>query len=282
MTLCGVCNTEIHENEGHRISATEFRQIVVNGFNPFTEHIPISGEVSEQSKDTQYQQWQAHVLASNTDKVLCNRCYDIAKRYSAKHITEGAEIVDVHATYQRVQRTVEAPSSKMSKFRALKLEISITIVLLIVFGLYLMGNREVFTQFDIYYAFMSTIPFCGIMALSITLVVTLGEMDLSFPSVLAFSALLFGKVFESLVNKWPEHPWDCGGSLFCCGYFGRVAQCFVDCADRDSVTGRNHWDPVFFPRFGLCNCSRKRSALGESPRDGLLQVNGGPHFVREV
>jgi simple sugar transport system permease protein len=62
----------------------------------------------------------------------------------------------------------------------------------------------VFTRFDIYYSFMSTIPFFGIMALSLTLVVTLGQMDLSFPSVLAFSAWVFGKVFEIAVNKWPE------------------------------------------------------------------------------
>ena len=90
----------------------------------------------------------------------------------------------------------------IAKLRALKLEISITIVLLAVFLLFLTGNPTVFTRFDIYYSFMSTIPFFGIMALSLTLVVTLGQMDLSFPSVLAFSALMFGKVFEIAVNKY--------------------------------------------------------------------------------
>ena len=49
---------------------------------------------------------------------------------------------------------------------------------------------------------MSTIPFFGIMALAMTLVVTLGEMDLSFPSVLALSALVFGKVFMLTGNIW--------------------------------------------------------------------------------
>lgn len=89
-----------------------------------------------------------------------------------------------------------------AKLRALKLEISITIVLGSVFLLFIIGNPLVFTRFDIYYAFMSTIPFFGIMALALTLVVTLGQMDLSFPSVLAFSAWVFGKVFEKTGNIW--------------------------------------------------------------------------------
>lgn len=90
----------------------------------------------------------------------------------------------------------------VAKLRALKLEISITVVLGSVFLLFLIGNPMVFTRFDIYYSFMSTIPFFGIMALALTFVVTLGEMDLSFPSVLAFSAWVFGKVFEITGNIW--------------------------------------------------------------------------------
>ncbi|PIE33638.1 sugar ABC transporter permease [candidate division KSB3 bacterium] len=90
----------------------------------------------------------------------------------------------------------------VAKLRALKLEISITVVLGSVFLLFLIGNPKVFTGFDIYYSFMSTIPFFGVMALALTFVVTLGEMDLSFPSVLAFSAWVFGKVLTSTGNIW--------------------------------------------------------------------------------
>ena len=71
-----------------------------------------------------------------------------------------------------------------------------------IFMLFIIGNPKVFTRFDIYYSFMSTIPFFGIMALAMTPVVTLGEMDLSFPSVLAVSALVFGKVFTVTGNIW--------------------------------------------------------------------------------
>lgn len=86
--------------------------------------------------------------------------------------------------------------------RAWKLEISITFVLISVFLLFLIGNPMVFTRFDIYYSFMSSIPFFGILSLALTLVVVLGHMDLSFPSVLAFSAWMFGKIFEKTGNIW--------------------------------------------------------------------------------
>lgn len=86
--------------------------------------------------------------------------------------------------------------------RETKIEISIGIVFLLVYLLFLLGNPAVFTRFDIYYSFMSTIPFIGILALAMTFVVTLGEMDLSFPSVLAFSAWVFGKVLEVAGNVW--------------------------------------------------------------------------------
>ena len=91
---------------------------------------------------------------------------------------------------------------KTAKARQAKLELSIAAVLAGIYLLFVIGNPKVFTRFDIYYSFMSTIPFFGIMALAMTLVVTLGEMDLSFPSVLALTALVFGKVFMASSNIW--------------------------------------------------------------------------------
>lgn len=83
-------------------------------------------------------------------------------------------------------------SGKLFKMRY---ELAIIIVAVAVFLIFIIGNPQVFTRFDIYYSFMSTIPFVGILALSLTFIVVLGEMDLSFPSVVAFSAWVFGKVF---------------------------------------------------------------------------------------
>jgi len=42
-------------------------------------------------------------------------------------------------------------------------------------------RRELSRKSQIYYAFMSTIPFFAIMAMPLTILVIAGEMDLSFP-----------------------------------------------------------------------------------------------------
>jgi simple sugar transport system permease protein len=84
--------------------------------------------------------------------------------------------------------------SNTGRFR---FEIANLVVLGIIFAIFIIGNPRVFSGFDIYYSFMSTIPFIGILALSVTMVVVLGEMDLSFPSVLALSAWVFGTVFTN-------------------------------------------------------------------------------------
>lgn len=89
-----------------------------------------------------------------------------------------------------------------AKLKEYKLEISILIVFLVIFCLYLVGNPQVFTHFDIYYSFMSTIPFSGILALAMTFVVILGEIDLSFPSVMAFCGWIFGTVLVASHNIW--------------------------------------------------------------------------------
>ncbi len=95
---------------------------------------------------------------------------------------------------------IEKNYPRHNVFNMYKIDISIFVVLLAVFALFIVGNPAVFTKFGIYYSFMSTMPFFGIMALALTLVVTLGEMDLSFPSVMAFSAWVFGTVFVESGN----------------------------------------------------------------------------------
>ncbi len=80
---------------------------------------------------------------------------------------------------------------------AYNIQIAITLILAGLYLLFLIGNPEVFLRYDIYRSFMSTMPFFGILALSMTLVVTLGEIDLSFPSVLGFSSWVFGTVYVS-------------------------------------------------------------------------------------
>jgi simple sugar transport system permease protein len=85
---------------------------------------------------------------------------------------------------------------KTAKKGEFRLELSILGVFLGIFVIFFIGSPQVFSRFDIYYSFMSTIPFSGIMALAITFVIIAGEIDLSFPSILGFSAWVFSKIVE--------------------------------------------------------------------------------------
>jgi len=67
-------------------------------------------------------------------------------------------------------------------------------ILGVFFGLWLvfiLTAPNTFLQPQIYYAFMSTIPFFAIMAIPLTLVVIAKEMDLSFPSIMAMGMVAF-------------------------------------------------------------------------------------------
>jgi simple sugar transport system permease protein len=96
-----------------------------------------------------------------------------------------------------------------SRSRELRLELSISGVLAGIFLLFLIGSPGTFTRFDIYYSFMSTIPFSGIMALAVTFVVITGEMDLSFPSIMGYSAWVFSK----LINVFTEKGMNPNGAI---------------------------------------------------------------------
>jgi simple sugar transport system permease protein len=90
---------------------------------------------------------------------------------------------------------------KTARTRELRLELSILGVFVGIFLLFIIGNPSTFTRFDIYYSFMSTIPFSGIMALAATLVIISGEIDLSFPSIMGFSGWVFAKLSNVLINN---------------------------------------------------------------------------------
>ena len=83
-----------------------------------------------------------------------------------------------------------------------RIQLSMVFVFFLVWGVYLIGNFQVFSQFLIYRAFLTAIPFIGIMALAATFVIILGEIDLSFPSVMALSAWVFCRLIVMEVNVW--------------------------------------------------------------------------------
>ncbi|MEN3186114.1 MAG: ABC transporter permease [Atribacterota bacterium] len=87
----------------------------------------------------------------------------------------------------------------MARSRAVehRSQMSVVFVLLVIIVLFMVGSPKTFLSGDIYAAFMSTIPFSMIMALSLTLIVVSGEMDLSFPSIMGFSGYVFTMVFHA-------------------------------------------------------------------------------------
>jgi simple sugar transport system permease protein len=70
---------------------------------------------------------------------------------------------------------------------------------------FVIAAPRVFTDRDIYIAFAETTPQFGIVALSLTFVVITGEIDLSFPSVMALGTAAF-----CLVTAHAGLPWEIG------------------------------------------------------------------------
>ena len=67
---------------------------------------------------------------------------------------------------------------------------------------FVVAAPRVFIDIDIYRAFAETTPLFGIVALSLTFVVITGEIDLSFPSVMALGTAVF-----CLVTAYGGAPW---------------------------------------------------------------------------
>jgi simple sugar transport system permease protein len=81
----------------------------------------------------------------------------------------------------------------------------IALVLVILYGAFLVTAPQVFSGIRIYMSFLQTVPPVLILALGLTLVITAGEMDLSFPAVVAFSGFAFAWVVRSSDAAWA--PW---------------------------------------------------------------------------
>jgi simple sugar transport system permease protein len=88
-------------------------------------------------------------------------------------------------------------NSKLKKSSKYKSQIALLIMTVSVFGLFMITSPEVFFKGRIYQAFLSTVPFMGLMALGLTFVLAMGEIDLSFPSTMALSGFIFTSTFQA-------------------------------------------------------------------------------------
>ncbi len=81
-------------------------------------------------------------------------------------------------------------------FQKYKTQFALIIIALSVLLLFIITSPTVFLSSQIYRSFLSTVPFVGIMALGLTLILAMGEIDLSFPAVMALSGFVFAIVFS--------------------------------------------------------------------------------------
>ncbi len=82
----------------------------------------------------------------------------------------------------------------------------IIVVFAALVGLFMATAPEVFLSLPIYRSFLTTVPPILILALGLTLVITAGEIDLSFPSVIAFSGFLLSYCIKDLDQVWLAVP----------------------------------------------------------------------------
>jgi simple sugar transport system permease protein len=103
---------------------------------------------------------------------------------------------------QANNQPLAAPSSaEIGRFaRRNGLQIGIVGVLALLWLVFLTLAPETFGQPTIYAAFMQSVPFFGIVALPLTMLVIGREMDLSFPSIMGISVTSFVLVNQSTGN----------------------------------------------------------------------------------
>lgn len=93
--------------------------------------------------------------------------------------------------------------SQFARFlRRNALQIAIVFVLLIIWAFFLWRSPTTFLSYNIYNSLLTTTPFFVLMAIPLTLVVIVKEIDLSFPSIMAFGMAAFDVVFVATQNVW--------------------------------------------------------------------------------
>ncbi len=77
------------------------------------------------------------------------------------------------------------------------LQVGIIGVMLLLWLLFIVGAPDTFLKKDIYRALMTSIPYWGVIALPLTMVIIAGEIDLSFTSIMAVGMVAFWMAYDS-------------------------------------------------------------------------------------
>jgi simple sugar transport system permease protein len=82
------------------------------------------------------------------------------------------------------------------------LQIGIVFVALFILALFMVGAPKTFTKYDIYNSLMITTPYFAMVALPLTMVIIAAEIDLSFPSIMAWGMTGFDVVYLATGMVW--------------------------------------------------------------------------------
>jgi len=83
----------------------------------------------------------------------------------------------------------------------------IALVLVALYVVFMITAPQVFTGHRIYMSFLQTVPPMLVLALGLTLVITAGEIDLSFAAVVAFSGFIFSWIYKTFDPSWAGAVW---------------------------------------------------------------------------
>ena len=100
-----------------------------------------------------------------------------------------------NATSLEVTPHYKVPFSLRRFVRTNSAQLGILGVFVTLWIIFIISAPKTFLAPQIYSAFMASIPFFAIMAIPLTIVVIAGEMDLSFPSIMAMGMVAFNYTY---------------------------------------------------------------------------------------
>jgi len=105
-------------------------------------------------------------------------------------------------TEEKAEQNYKEPFSLSRFARKNGTQLGIFAVFLALWALFIFAAPDTFLSANIYWAFMATIPFFAISAMPLTIAVIAGEIDLSFPSLMAMGMVAFILTYDATEMIW--------------------------------------------------------------------------------
>jgi simple sugar transport system permease protein len=102
----------------------------------------------------------------------------------------------INGTTPAVTQHYKVPFSVRRFIRSNSAQLGIFGVFVALWLIFIVSAPKTFLSSNIYSAFMASIPFFAIMAIPLTIIVIAGEMDLSFPSIMAMGMVAFNFIYN--------------------------------------------------------------------------------------